>query len=368
MPSINSTNRVPGVRLSATQERQVRRRRDKTGSRSYRGEGAGVRRLGGFQLQTYLLSRASGTVEPSCGPMLRSAMGGETLTYAGGAVDAAPSASEVRTTNAHGLVVGQGVAFGGEVRFVSSVMDSHTVTLNVPFSVVPTAGSMLGGTVSYRLGRLPKSVSLFDYWSPDSAVQRIVRGAVVDEFRIRLNGDFHELDFRGPACDVLDSASFSSGQAQLSMFPVEPAVETVMAQPVPGHLGQVWLGSVPEQSYTVTEAEFALRNRVDLRVREFGAPTARCFAPGAREVKFGFSAYGQDTASAHALYQASRQRSPIQVLLQLGQQAGQMLGVYMKSYLPEAPVFDDRENRLLWRFEDGLAEGTSDDEVYLAFA
>jgi hypothetical protein len=269
--------------------------------------------------------------------------------------------------NPHGLTVGQGVAFGGELRFVSSIVDSRTIALNAPFSVIPGNGAMLGGTVSYRLGKQPKSVSLFDYWSPDSAVQRLVCGAVVDEFRVNVNGDYHELDFRGPACDLVDSASFSSGQAQLSAFPVEPEIGDLTSQPVPGHLGQVWLGATPEQVYTVTDAEFALLNHVDLRVREFGAAIPKCFAPGPREVQFGFTAYGQDTAASHALYQAARHRSPIQVLLQLGQQAGQMMGIYLKSYVAETPRFDDRENRLMWRFEEGRAQGTSDDEVYLAF-
>jgi len=68
-----------------------------------------------------------------------------------------------------------------------------------------------------------------------------------------------------------------------------------------------------------------------------------------------------------ALYQASRQRSPMGVMFQLGQQEGQLFGVYLKSVVPEVPEFDDGETRLQWRFSNCRAQGTFNDELFVAF-
>ena len=61
---------------------------------------------------------------------------------------------------------------------------------------------------------------------------------------IKVNGDYHEFEFSGPAQDLIDSSSFTSGLGALSAFPVEPAMEQLNAQAVPGHLGQAWLGAI----------------------------------------------------------------------------------------------------------------------------
>jgi hypothetical protein len=54
-------------------------------------------------------------------------------------------------------------------------------------------------------------------------------------------------------------------------------------------------------------------------------------------------------------------------MFQLGEQEGQLLGVYLKSVVPEVPEFDDSEPRLQWHFRDSRAQGTVDDEIALAF-
>ena len=63
-----------------------------------------------------------------------------------------------------------------------------------------------------------------------------------------------------------------------------------------------------------------------------------------------FSLYQQDDVATAALYQAARQKSPISVMIQLGQQQSQLFGVYMKSVVPEVPEFDDSDRRQEWRF------------------
>lgn len=288
-------------------------------------------------------------------------------TFAGGIVDSVPGENQIRLTEAHGLTAGQGITYGGELRFVTAVIDSYTVEINAPLSLSPLHGSPVGPTITYKLGKNPKSVSLFDYWSPDSALQRILAGSTVDELALRVNGDFHEFDFRGFASELVDNSSFAEGQGQLTDFPVEPVLADFSYAPIPGHLGQVWLGATPQRFYTLTEAELTLSNNIDARVREFGSGAGRCFVPGPREVRLKFSIYEQDNAPTMALYQAAKSRTPIQVMLQLGQQGAQLCGFYVKSFVPEIPEFDDGEAKLRWKFPKGFAQGTNDDELYICF-
>jgi hypothetical protein len=91
-------------------------------------------------------------------------------------------------------------------------------------------------------------------------------------------------------------------------------------------------------------------------------------SPGRRTVSFDFSLFEKDDAATAGLYQAARQRSPISVMLQLGQNTGQLFAVYLKSVIPEVPSFDDGERRLQWRFQKSKAQGTHDDEIAVAFA
>jgi hypothetical protein len=188
---------------------------------------------------------------------------------------------------------------------------------------------------------------------------------------IVVNGDFHEFHFSGLAKDLMDSASFEAGAAQLDSFPAEPAVGAFDFSIVPGHMGQVWLGTGPSRFCTVTAATFVLKNGLDTRNREFGEGGAcagvRALSPGQRTVTVAFDLYSRDDDATKELYQAARQQSPISVMFQLGETDGQLMGVYLKSVIPEVPEFDDGQNRLQWRFRASRAQGTVDDEISVAF-
>ena len=54
-------------------------------------------------------------------------------------------------------------------------------------------------------------------------------------------------------------------------------------------------------------------------------------------------------------------------MFQLGQQDQQLVGVYLKSLVPDVPEFDDSDHRLRWRFRESRAQGTVDDEIVVAF-
>jgi hypothetical protein len=129
----------------------------------------------------------------------------------------------------------------------------------------------------------------------------------------------------------------------------------------------MWIGLGPSQLHTVTSARVRVRNNIEARTREFGSLGPRCIAPGEREVTAEFELYSQDTAVFEEVYQAARWRQPVSLMLQMGDRAGQMAGVWMKSFVPETPEFLDEETRLRWRFRSSRAQGGVNDELWIAF-
>jgi len=367
IPGITGQNRIPLVKLGAKQVPEQTSRRDKTGSRTFVGLPNTIRKATSFQLNTFMTEWTDPGAQPTHGPLFQAAMGAAPIIFNGGTVAAVTNQTQIQFAAPHGLSAGEGVTFSGEMRFVAAVQDSVTVFLNAPFSNVPVAGSTFGTTITFPLAETLASVSIFDYWDPSTAVQRILEGAVVDTIKIKINGDFQEFDFAGPSRDLLDSASFTSGEGGLTQFPAEPTTTGFDYTIVPGHLGEVWMGTSPDEFFTLTAGELTLDNAVELRVKEFGSDYARCIAAGERKITFNFEIFEQADAQTAGLYQAARQRSPISVMLQLGEQTSQLFGAYMPAMVPEVPEFDDNETRLQWKFQNSRAQGTVDNELYVAF-
>ncbi len=366
--TIAAVNRIPALKLAIQNQQDAGARKDKTGSRTFPGVPPGGRRKTNFDLRTYLTSWNKSAGNPSYGPLFQGALGGTPAAFAGGVVGAYTAAGRLAFNGPHLLAPGQAVTSSGEIRFVAAIVDANTVQLNAPFETAPEAGTALGATVTYGPATALPSVTVFDYWDPGTAVQRLLSGAAVDQMEVVVNGDYHEVRFRGLAKDVIDSAGDAGGLSPLTSFPAEPALDAFDYSIVSGNLGQAWIGTEATQFFTITSATLLLKNNLDTRPNEFGSSLPRAIAPGQRTVTAAFDLYSMDDDATKGLYQAARQQSPISVMFQLGETEGQVMGVYLKSVLPEVPEFDDSANRLQWRFRASRAQGTVDDEIAVAFA
>jgi len=367
IPAIAAQNRFPAVKLSAKNQLEKADRRDKTGSRTFVGIPAGLRRTTSFAVTTYMTSWGGQSPGPSYGPLFQASMGAAPVMYAGGAAAAGSSGTSLVFAAPHGLVAGQGVSCNGEIRFVTAIVSATAVQVNAPFSSAPAAGTEIAPSISYFPATELPSVSIFDYWDPSTALQRILCGAAVSRMTVKVNGDFHQLEFEGTAQDLIDNCSFAGGMGQLRSFPAEPAIGAFDYSIVPGNMGQAWLGSTPGKFYTITSGTFQLDNGLDMRSKEFGTNLPLAIAPGPRSVTAAFSLYQLDDAATQGLYQAARQQSPVSIMFQLGQQTGQVMGVYIMSVVPVVPEFDDSDNRLQWKFQGSRAQGTADNEIVVAF-
>jgi hypothetical protein len=364
--AITAQNRIPLLRLTAKKSPVTTRRKDKTGSRTFVGLPNRIRNTSSFELSTLMTEWTNPSSAPSHGPLFQAALGAPPAIFGGGSIQSITNQTQLSFAAPHGLAPGQAITNGGEIRFVTAVQNSTVLFINAPFSGLK-GGAAVGNTMSYGLADDLGSVTLHDYWDPNTAVQRIVNGGAIDKLQVKVNGDFHEFDFSGPARDLVDSASFTSGDAGLTQFPPEPVLAGFDYTVVPGHLGQVWMGSTPVQFLTLTSAELTIQNNISLRLHEFGSDFPLCIQAGAREVSLNLTIFEQDDAQTKQLYQAARQRSPISVMFQLGEQAGQLFGAYMPAMVPEIPEYDDQQSRLQWKFQNSRAQGTANDELYIAF-
>ncbi len=363
---VTASNRLAAVRLQCHQSVENTARKDKTGSRTYRGSAPTATHVSNFELYANLTSWDDVNA-PCYGPLVQAAMGAPPEVVQGLAV-AAANGTLIQTQEPHNLSAGSAISSGGEIRFVTLVQDSLTVSINVAFSVAPVVGDVLATTIGYKLATRLSSVSLYDYWNPASAVSRLIAGAGVDKFQIDVKGDVHSLYFSGPAADILDSCSSVFGSSGLTAFPNEPAISTFSYAIVPGQLGQVWLGSPLNQVFTLTEAAIEIRNNLLVRNQEFGSAYPKALVPGPREVISNFTLFAQADTNAQSLYAAAKARTPVSALLQLGRQQGQIMAVYLPNVVPELPLFNDSEVYLFWEFNGNFAQGVSNDEVYIAFA
>jgi hypothetical protein len=316
-PAITATNRFPAVKLTAKNELETADRRDKTGSRTFVGIPAGLRRNTSFDLTTYMTSWGGQSSGPSYGPLFQASMGSAPAMYAGGSAAAGSSGTSLAFAAPHGLVVGQGVSCNGEIRFVTAIVSTTAVQVNAPFSSAPAAGTEIAPCISYFPATDLPSVSIFDYWDPSTALQRILCGAAVSRMTVKVNGDFHQFEFEGMAQDLLDTSSFTAGMGQLASFPAEPTIEAFDYSIVPGNMGEAWLGITPGQFYTITSGTFQLDNGLDMRSKEFGTNLPLAIAPGPRSVTAAFSLYEMDDSATQGLYHAARQQSPISLMFHL---------------------------------------------------
>ncbi len=331
---VTSLNRFPAVQLQAQQILEALKRQDKTGTRTFLGSSSSARRQTAFQVRTYLTAW-NGNGQPGYGPLFEAAFGGTPVVSSGLVVGTCSSNGQMTTTAPHGLSVGSAVAFGNEIRFVTTVVNEQTIITNAPFSTIPAASSPLAPSISFPLGTLLPSITLYDYWDPATTVSRLLPGAAVDSLRIAVNGDYHEFSFTGPAANLLDSVSFAAGESGLQSFPAEPALSAFNYGIVPGHLGEAWLGGA-NQFFTLTAAMVAVNNNIELRNKEYGSSYPLAVAPGPRRVGFQFTLFAQDSSQTNALYASAKERTPVPAMLQLGQQQAELMGIYMQNVVPKS--------------------------------
>ncbi len=365
VPAVASSDAFRVVSFDAELVQEYLERRDKSGSRSFLGVPQAGRREARFALESYLMSGGTAGAAPDLAPLYQAACGGAPLAFGGGSTAAGCTTTTIVFSTVHGLAAGQAIVVAGEMRFVTSVPNSTTVVVAPALSSAPAGGTPVSATVTYPLAATLPSVSLFDYWDPANAQQRILSGGAVERMGIEVQGDFHSVSFSGGGQDLIDSITFAAGQGGLAAFPAEPVSRSYAGAPIAGHFGQIWLDD--SRITSLVSAGLVLANNLQMRNNELGSAVPLGIAPGDRNVQFEFELYQTDDAAVQALYTAARNRSPLSMLLQLGSTAGHIFAAYISSLVPQTPRTSQRQNELQWSFAASRAGGANDDEIWIAF-
>lgn len=364
--ALTPADRVSFRSLKVAEETIRTARKDKTGSRTRFAPHPEIRSENQFDLSCYFPGRDPVNPVDAMTNLVESALGGLRTSTTGLVVSAVGSSpASVSFASPHGLVSGQGLRFGGEMRFVNTVSDANTVLLSAAFGAGLQAGSVLGTSVTLYPGDKPKSVTFGDYWTPSGTLDRVLAGSVIDEMEIALNSDFHGARFRGVTREVVTATAFDAGSTGLATFPAEASSGYQSFQLVPGHVGRLFIGGI---EFFLLSLSLKLGNQVDAKAREFGLRVAPCYSADLREVEIQFSLYANTSSAVSNLHAIARTRQETDLTIQLGNKAGQLVGIHVPRFVPEIPEVSDADSRAVMSYPSSLAYGVMNDEITIAFA
>ncbi len=375
VPAFAASNAYKFTKLDLSLKQDYVLRRDKSGSRTFPGVVPGGRRSGAFTIDGHIIPNGVAGAAPDMGPLFQGLMGGTPRVYSGGTTHGSTpcSTSSIVFGAAQNLQAGDFIGFNGELRYVSAITAGSpgaatTVTVDPPFSAAPGLGVAISGAVGYPLATSLPSLSLASYWDPSTTQQDIQNGAVVNEMKLTLNGETHDLAFSGPAQQLIDSITFASGQGGLSSFPSEPSNPVTNGVPIAGHKGQYWFGATPAKFATFLSGDLTINNAAIMREREGGSQVALGHAEMVRTVELQMSLYELDDANTQAIRTAAKNRTTIKAYLQLGDTQGTLFAFYIPAWVPQVPTRAEAQDNVEWQFAAGRAQGTSaNTEIYLAF-
>lgn len=309
------------------------------------------------------LATLVGIVRPSGTPgtpgegaqLLEAALGAVTAVPLSTTVSAAPAPTSTVFTVADvtGLVVGDMIlvaADGGlHAREVAGI-NTLELTVTPALPAAPAASAAVTGGVTYKLTTdLIKSLTIAHYLE---GFERQIVGAGVDSLTLAFDANEEvRATFAGPA------AQQEAGQT-------EPVGATqVGGNPPSGLVGGVVVDGVSMPSKTL---EFTITNGVVVRNQELGVnkPTS-IYRNARREIAIALEAFAENTA---LLYNKALAGDNVDLLVQCGATAGNVVAVHCPRVEFKVPETDDPDEEVSWSYA-AMALETADgqnDELRLA--
>ena len=260
-PGITAQNRFAAVKLTARNQLEKADRRDKTGSRTFAGIPAGLRRVTSFDITTYMTSWSGQAGGPSYGPLFQAGMGAAPLLYAGGTAGSGSSGTSLVFQAAAWAGGGPGCLLQRRDAVCERGRERHRSATECAFSSALPAGEAVAPSISYFPATELPSLSIFDYWDPATALQRIICGAAVDRMSIKLNGDFHQFEFEGIGAGFDRQREFHSGHGAIAELSGGAGDGGVRLLDRAGQYGRGLAGVSPAKFYTVTSGDIPVRQR-----------------------------------------------------------------------------------------------------------
>jgi hypothetical protein len=215
------------------------------------------------------------------------------------------------------------------------------------------APAVSGGTsVTYAMDDNQYGLSVFDFWTPSTALQQIAFGTIVRRGRFSAGQDVASVEFDLQSRWVIDSAQFASAataaKGGLTAFPSEPGSPTTNGNMAIGFTG----------ANTIDGSSYAeLRSfEIDINAnRELPNDVFNSYYPGSpggdiREVGVSWSIYDTDASALNTLKGKAISQTPVAVVFQIGTVPGNIWTFTMNNVVLNSPATDDGQRRKVVNF------------------
>jgi hypothetical protein len=362
-----STNFCRHIKFSAKPDAKLIERPDKTGSRS-RPIGALGRKNATWNLQMSAAMNGVAGTKPDCDPLFQMSMGQAGSATSGAATcTAATSVTPVVVTAANIFANGDVVnaSNGGTYigTFLLSGVSSSGATLLGSTAAQSTAlGTATLSRVGYKYALSDSIVSgsLWSFRTPSTIDQRVVSGAVVQEYQVKLGADVADLSFQGEGLWMLSSNQFSvadtTQKAGLTAFPTEPATIVSNGSFITGFVGCIVVNG--QLIATIQTLDLRAGFQSQLVKNTFGTYYPSSTQGDVRNVGVNFTLYEDDSAAYQNLIQIAEARTPVTIFAAAGNAPGSILCNVLNSVQLTPPDYTE-EIRYIASFPDSSAHETA---------
>jgi len=365
--TVGNNNFIRHIKFSPRPNTAIIERPDKTGSRS-RPVGQLGRKNASWNLSLSAAMNGVAGTAPDADPLIQMGMGQAGAAMAGTAsVTAAPATTPVvataTNTFANGDVVN--VTNGGTYvgTFLLSAVSGSAVTLLG--SVSSQAASINGGTLSrvgyrYKLSDSITSGSLWSFRTPSTIDQRVVSGAVCQEYQAHIGRDFAELMFQGEGLWMLSSNQFSvadvTQKSGLTTFPTEPTTPVANGNFITGFTGLIVVNGNVISTIQTLDVRCGFQSQT---VRDtFGTYYPTGTQGDVRTVGTSFRLYEDDSAAYQNLIQIAEARTPVTIFGVLGNTPGNIMVHVLNNVQISAPDYEE-SIRYVSSFPESTAHETA---------
>lgn len=230
------------------------------------------------------------------------------------------------------------------------------------------AGSVSAGvSVTYSFldaGFVPFVLARFMH-SQTGNTQQFGFGALVTEASFALNGNVFETNASGPLYWALDSENFANedtaGKGGLTTYPTEVSSPTVVGSILQGFQG---VATFDGNGMDLTTAPLIACN---VRIRTgnyytqdaFGNSYPGSLEGGERMISVSASFVDNDTSALNNLKVKAKSKTPMNVTLQIGQTAGSIITMTIKSIQLSVPDYSEDGARVITAFGESAAHASA---------
>jgi hypothetical protein len=377
------------MKMELQNEVALLERPDKTGTRSMEGM-VGGRKVGRWSIEMSTAANGVSGVVPDCDPILEAAFGQAAAVGAGTtAITSSTDATPIVLTcgSAHGIASG---AF--EVVSVSG----HTTNTNAngvwlayapsttTLTLVGSAGNGNGAGASGNVSRVKvtytfvDAITHFTLWSFRTAAtldQRVAHTCVVTEMTFNLNQDVATWQANGDCLWVLRSKDFGvsdvTQKGGLGAFPTEPSAPVTNGNLLPGFAGRFVAGQSVASStaagFAAGASTFPTIRNVTVRIQTqnmlvkdtFGSYYATLTEGDVRNISVSFNIYDDDSVATNQLKTYGDNKTPVDLVLNLGTVIGTVHVFYLKNVYLASHVLGDGQLRFDASYGDSRATTTT---------